>query len=134
MNREESLKLKHRKNEDFGIAFCTEYIKQYKSIERVIKKHWPIPQRDSVLTKILPKHPKFIYRCPPTQRDKIIRSMPDPPKKMVTFLDQFFYFLFSRMRQSGFISCILCYSHDLMQKLISTSSQFFYIIHMRIII
>lgn len=55
MDRGEFLTTKERKQADFEIAFCTEYNRQYKQIEKVVRTHWPILLRDPILAKTLPK-------------------------------------------------------------------------------
>lgn len=46
---------KRDKNKSLGLAFLTGYNTQYRSIESVVKKHWPILQSDQVLKTVLPK-------------------------------------------------------------------------------
>lgn len=54
MDRGELLTPKPRKKADFVIVFCTEYNRQYKQIEKVVRTHWPILMRDPILAKTLP--------------------------------------------------------------------------------
>lgn len=41
-----------------------------------------------MLAKIFPKQPKFVYRWPPTLRNRLVKNLLDPPKKANTFLDK----------------------------------------------
>lgn len=73
---------KRDKNKSLGLAFLTGYNTQYRSIESIVKKHWPILQSDQVLKTVLPKKPIFIYRKAATLRNKLVHNALDPPKQI----------------------------------------------------
>lgn len=62
MNRETLLESKHKEVATRDITFITGFNKQYKHLEKSIKKYWPILQKDPTLNQILQSRPKFIYR------------------------------------------------------------------------
>ena len=89
MNRNEMLKDKERKPpETNDVTFVTGFSADYRAVEKIITKHWPIIRGDADLNKILPAKPKFIYRRARRIRDTLVKNVPDPPKKMTTFFDQ----------------------------------------------
>lgn len=55
-------KKKKRNDKTVDMAFLTGFNIQHKSLEIVIKKHWPIFQSDKILKTIIPPRPTFIYR------------------------------------------------------------------------
>lgn len=85
------------KNEQMEITFIAGFNNQYKDVERIIKKYWPIFQEDQVLSKILPGKPKFVYRKPPTLRNYLVHNVTDPPKQVKIFPDM-----------KGFYKCRRC--------------------------
>lgn len=89
MDRETILQNRNReRNYKDGVLFITGFNKQYKELEDIIKKNWPIISSDPQLSKILPLKPTFIYRRAKRIRDQIVKNVPDPPKRISTFLDQ----------------------------------------------
>lgn len=63
MDREIILQNKTREqNQKDKVPFITGFNKQYKVLERIVKKNWPIISNDPHLNKILPSKPTFIYR------------------------------------------------------------------------
>lgn len=78
----EGTRNQQRKDKNMDLAFITGYNRQYKNVETIIKKHWPILQSDKVLNPILPKKPIFIYRKAPTLRNKLVHNALDPPKQI----------------------------------------------------
>lgn len=70
------------------LACITGFHRQYREVEGIFKTHWPILLKDRDLKKILPNKPKFTYRRAPGLRNKIAPNIPDPPKKISTFLDR----------------------------------------------
>lgn len=81
MSRQTLLETKVKDDKAYDVTFITGFNKQYKHLENSIKKYWPILQKDPILNKILPNRPKFIYRRAPGLRTKLIKNIPDPPKK-----------------------------------------------------
>lgn len=71
-----------RRNEQGEILFITGYNNQYKDVERIIHRYWPILQEDRVLSKILPRKPKFVYRRAPNLRNFLVHNAVDPPKQV----------------------------------------------------
>lgn len=57
-----------------------DYNVQYKKLERIIARHWPILKCDWTLEPVLPKHPRFIYRKARSLRDRLAPGVIDPPK------------------------------------------------------
>lgn len=76
-----------------------DYNIQYKKLEHIIAKHWPILKGDRTLGPVLPDHPRFIYRKAPSLRDRVAPGVIDPPK---TVTSRLFGFL------SGFYACGKC--------------------------
>ena len=85
---------KEFKNE---VPFISGFPRQYRQVEAVFKRHWHILMKDKDLAKSISDVPKFIYKRAPGLRNKIAPNVPDPPKKLVTFLDG-----------SGFHYCTRC--------------------------
>lgn len=77
--------------------FLSGFHRQYRTVEGIFKKFWPILLKDKDLQSSLPKKPKFIYRRAPTLRNRLAPNVPDPPRKPSTFLDG-----------SGFYYCTRC--------------------------
>lgn len=75
------------------MAFLTNFYSDYKALECIVRKHWPILLRDKTLVNLIPKRSQFIYRRAPNLRNKLAPNIHDSPKKKITFLDQtgFFY-------------------------------------------
>lgn len=80
-------KLKKSNNHMNKIAFLTNFNRDYRSLEHIVRRYWPILLRDKALAGFLPKQPTFIYRRAPTLRYKISPNIYNPPKKLRTFLD-----------------------------------------------
>lgn len=64
-------------SETQDITFITGFNKQYKHLENIFKKYWPILQKHPTLKEILPNRPKFIYRKAPGLRTKLVKNVPD---------------------------------------------------------
>lgn len=64
MNRDTMIdgRKEKKKSKHMDTAFLTSYNKQYKSLEKAVKKHWPSLQSDKVLKIILPQQSIFIYK------------------------------------------------------------------------
>lgn len=88
---------KKQRTGNFDIAFITGFSRQYKQLEHIITKHWHLLLGDQELCKVLSRKPQFVYTKPPTLRHKLARNVINPPRRMVTFLDQV-----------GFYSCGRC--------------------------
>lgn len=69
------------------VPFITVFNSQYRTLERIVKKNWPIICNDPHLNKILPSKPTFIYRRAKRIRDMIVKNVPDPAKRMTTFFN-----------------------------------------------
>lgn len=87
-------KLDHQRKEkskNLDMAFLTGYNRQYKTMESIIKKHWPILQSDKILNSVLSKKIIFLYRKAPSLRNNLVHNALDPPKqiKIVTNLKGF---------------------------------------------
>lgn len=52
-------KPKNKSELDF-IAFLTNFSRDYKSLEKIVLKLWPLLLRDKTLFKLFPNHPRFI--------------------------------------------------------------------------
>lgn len=63
------------------LAFIRGFHRQYKEVDNIFKKHWPILLKDKYLGSLLRTKPKFIYRRAPGLRNKIAPNIPDPPKQ-----------------------------------------------------
>lgn len=87
MDRKELLKDKPKKNNEYSMVLVADYHRQYKVFENIILIHWPIVFRDHVLAKMLQTKHGFVYRKVPNLRDKLVKKVPDPPKRLGTFLD-----------------------------------------------
>ena len=89
LNRDDMLKKRviapPKKND---VTFITGFNADYRVFEDIIRKHWPITLGDPQLSTILPARPKFVYRRAKRIRDSLVKNVPDPPKKMISFLDQ----------------------------------------------
>lgn len=70
------------------MGFITVYHTQYKSVEKIVCKHWPILLNDPILKKTLPKKPLFIYRKAPGLRNQIAKNLFNPPKRRIKFLER----------------------------------------------
>lgn len=73
---------KKEKNKNLDMAFLPGYNRQYKTMESILEKHWPILQSDKILNSVLPKRPIFIYRKAPSLRNKLVHNALDPPKQI----------------------------------------------------
>ena len=87
IERQSLLQTKCKNDERREVALIAGYNKQYKQVEKIYKKHWPILLKDQDLRKCISEVPKFIYRKAPGLRNQVARNVPDPPKKTLTFLD-----------------------------------------------
>lgn len=97
MDRQSLLVPKPKKEYKGDCAFISGFHRQYKTVEGIFKKFWPILLKDKDLQSSLPNKPKFIYRRAPTLRNRLAPNVPDPPGKPPTFLDG-----------SGFHYCTRC--------------------------
>lgn len=88
---------RNRKNSPDDIAFVTGFNNQYRSIEFIVRKYWPILRSDRTLGKILTKKPRFIYRKAPTLRNHLVHNVIDPPRSVKLFADM-----------KGFYRCQKC--------------------------
>lgn len=86
-----------REQNDYSLSFFTGFNRQYRDLEKIVKRHWPLLLQDNDLKKVLPKQPRFIYTKPPTLRLQLAHNVIDPPRKVLTFLDSV-----------GFYSCGRC--------------------------
>lgn len=91
-------KKKHEASKD-TIPIIFEYSTQHKQIEKIIKRHWSILLADRHLQDNLPTLPKFVYRRAPTICDKIVKNIPDPPGRGLTFFTG-----------KGFYPCKRCFA------------------------
>lgn len=73
MKQEELLKQNPKKTDKKEMAFITGFNLQYKSVEKGIKKYWPILLRD--------KTHFFIYKKAPGLKNLIAKNVINPPKK-----------------------------------------------------
>lgn len=69
------------------LAFVSGFHRQLRQVEHILKKRWLILLKDRDLKDTLPQKPKFIYRRAPGLRNMIASNVPDPPKKLGTFLE-----------------------------------------------
>lgn len=66
MDRNSLLVKRNRSNDSqTDVAFITGFNNQYRSIERIIRKYWPILKSDRILSKILTKKTRFMYNKAP---------------------------------------------------------------------
>lgn len=86
--RNEFLTQKQKKEQQVDMAFITGYHTQYKSVEKIVRKYWPILLKNPILSKTLPKRPLFMYRKAPGIRNRIAKNVLDPPKRPTTFLER----------------------------------------------
>ncbi|XP_073465069.1 butyrophilin subfamily 1 member A1-like [Aquarana catesbeiana] len=52
MNRDDLFKSKSKGENNFSLSFITGFNRQYRDLERIIKRHWPLLHRDDDLRKI----------------------------------------------------------------------------------
>lgn len=79
---------KKKKDNQFKLAFVTGYNVDYKQVEKLVIKYWPILLKDSTLNNILPRRPSFIYRKAPGLRNMIAKNVVEPPQEpQKKFLD-----------------------------------------------
>lgn len=67
------------------MTFITGFNRQYQGVERIVRKYWPILKSDRILSKILPKRTRFVYRKAPTLRNHLVHNIIDPPKNVKLF-------------------------------------------------
>lgn len=99
MDRQSLLVDKPKRSNRFkdNVTFLTDFSRDYKMMEHIIRKYWPILLRDKTLASFLSKHPTFIYWKAPSLRNRISPNVHNPPKKLRTFLDT-----------TGFYHCKRC--------------------------
>ncbi|XP_073465138.1 uncharacterized protein [Aquarana catesbeiana] len=86
MDRKELIRDKTRNETTLAVApIILDFNAQHKRIEKIIKRHWHILLADKELQDKLPPNPRFIYKKAPTLRDKIVKNIIDPPKKVTSF-------------------------------------------------
>lgn len=86
MDRQSMLAGKTKKESKGDSAFISGFHHQYKEVETIFKKYWPILLKDKDLQSSLPNKPKFIYRRAPGFRNRIACNVPDPPRKPFTWV------------------------------------------------
>lgn len=72
---------KKRTKNNMEWAFLAGFNRQYKQVENIMSKYWPILKSDKILKKVIPQCPKCMYRRAPTLRKKLAHNVLDPPKK-----------------------------------------------------
>lgn len=87
MDRKTLFETKVREPKLCNLSFITGFNKQYKHLEKGIRKHWPILKRDHTLRELLPNNPSFIYLRAPGLRTNLVQNIPDPPKQGITLFD-----------------------------------------------
>lgn len=75
-----------------NMSFLTEFNRNYRSLEKNVRKHFPILLRDKTLVDFLPKQPTFVYRRAPILRNEISLNVYNPPKRISTLLDSSIFF------------------------------------------
>lgn len=63
-DRDDLFKKKVADNRDFGISFMTGFTRQYKQVEKVIRKYWHLLLKDNDLAKVLPNKPQYLHQTP----------------------------------------------------------------------
>lgn len=99
MQRKELLEDKTPMCQQDQVPLVFDYNFQHKKIESIISRHWHILKSDTGLREVLPDRPKFIYKRAPTLRDRLVKSVIDPPKKQFSFFTG-----------KGFYPCKRCYA------------------------
>lgn len=72
---------------DFFTAIVLDFNYQHKKVERIIK-HWAVLIADKQLRSILPEKPRLIYKKAPLVRDRVGRSVNEPPMQGRTFFNR----------------------------------------------
>lgn len=86
MDRSSLLHKKERNTHNVAeFAFLTGFNRQYKQLENIFKKHWPILKSDRTLGELLPKGPRFIYRRAPNIRNRLVHNVVNPLRKTDLF-------------------------------------------------
>lgn len=99
MSRQELLEDKTPTCQLDQVPLVLDYNFQHKKIENIVSRHWHILKSDKGLGELLPEKPKFIYKRASTLRDRLVKSVIDPPKR-----------LFSFFTGKGFYPCKRCYA------------------------
>lgn len=75
------------------VPIILKYSVQCKQVEKIIQRHKNILKPDKSLQTILPNRPKYVYKNAPTLRDKIVKSIIEPPpnRKFTFFTGKCFY-------------------------------------------
>lgn len=133
MDKDSLLNNSNKRSFKGDLAFIIGFHWQYKEVESIFRKNWPILLKDKDLKQILPKKPKFIYRKAPGLRNKIAPNISDPPKKPSTFLDREGFYYCTRCRackttksirkMAGFYSMVTKHEHKL-RSLITCDSEY----------
>lgn len=106
-------KLKRSSEIRNNVAFLTDFNRDYKSFEQIVRRYWPILLREKTLAGFLPKRPTFIYCRVPILRNRISPNVYNTPKKICTFLDTM-----------GFYHCKNCRTTKGKNKKIETMKSF----------
>lgn len=87
IDRQSLLTTRPKKEHQDQVAFVSGFHRQYKQVESIFKRFWPILLKDIDLRSTIAPKPKFINRRASGLRNKIAMNLPDPPRKPPTFLD-----------------------------------------------
>ncbi|XP_041445717.1 uncharacterized protein LOC121402912 [Xenopus laevis] len=98
--REELLKAKESRVRQERIPFVSQFGKQSREIESIIKKYWPILSTDKALSNICKQAPMFCYKRGKSIKDKLCKAELETKCRMQT--------IFHSTPQVGTFPCLNC--------------------------